>query len=432
MPETFLNLIRLKEGPWQAFERLIARYIEHGGFEDVSVVGGPGDGGADIVGFRRGKRWLIQAKFRRSSTVGSPAIKEAFDAQWLYGADVVVTATNQTFSRSAIKLRIEKINSGFEVYNWDRNFFLDQSKNLELFSSARRNLRDYQREAVNAIQLAVESGRTRSLVTLATGLGKTVVASTFIAEYIEGSPDSNVLVLAHMTDLVKQLERSCWASFNKFTETHLWTDGEKPAHPKGVTFATWQSVASAVERGEYLGEVFDLVVVDECHHAPSDSFSSLIDKLSPKHLLGVTATPWRGDAVSLRPLFGDPVFSMDVVQGMQEGYLSKVDYQMYLDGIDWDEIRQLSVQGLTVKDLNTMLYVPERDIGMIESVVDVIEKTPLARTLVFCRSIDHAERLQNFFGQYDIAAGLMHSRLNKADRFKTLTDFRGGSLKVLI
>ena len=159
-PVTFLNIIRLREGPWQAFERLIARYLEHGGFTDVAVVGGPGDGGADIVGFHRGQRWLIQAKFRTSGSVGESAIKEAFDAQWLYGANVIVTATNQHFSPAAVKLRIEKVKIGFDIYNWDRTFFLEQSENLQLFSRAKRNLRDYQREAVDAINLAVESGRS--------------------------------------------------------------------------------------------------------------------------------------------------------------------------------------------------------------------------------------------------------------------------------
>lgn len=428
----FLNPARLQEGPWQAFERVIARYLEHGGFQNVTVVGGPDDRGADIVAFYHGKRWLIQAKFRTSGSVGPEAVREAFTAQWDYDADVIVTAVNRKFTDSAKKLRLDKAKDGFNIYNWDRDFFIEQAAQLEHYSAARRNLRGYQAAAVAAIHRALESGRDKSLVTLATGLGKTVVASTFIAEYLENSPDSKILVLAHMRELVKQLERSCWPQFSKFTETHVWTDGERPAYPKGVTFATWQSISSAINLGEDFRNTFDLVVVDECHHAPSESFSLLIKQLNPKHLLGVTATPWRGDNASLRPMFGDPVFSMDVVQGMQEGYLAKVDYQMMLDGIDWDVIREMSVQGLTVKDLNTALYVPERDIGMIEAVAEVIESTALPRVLVFCRSIEHADRLQNFFGQFDIAAGVIHSNLHRSERFRTLTAFRGGSLKVLI
>jgi superfamily II DNA or RNA helicase len=411
---------------------LIARYLEHGGFLDVSVVGGSGDLGADIVGTFRGNRWLVQAKYRSSSSIGRDAVDEAFKAQWEYDADVIITATNRTFSAYAKTAWEEYKSKGFDVRLWDQDFFLSQIKSLPIESKAKRSLRSYQRKAVDAIHLSFDAERTKGLITLATGLGKTVVASTFISEYLDKFPTAKVLVMAHMSDLVRQLDRSCWAQFSKFIETHVWTDGEVPAYGNGVTFATWQSITSAMSRGEPLDEVFDLVVIDECHHAASQSFSELIHLLKPKYLLGVTATPWRGDRESLRPLFGDPAFSMDVVEGMQEGFLAKVDYQMMLDGIDWDQIRLLSQQGLTVKDLNQTLYVPERDLGMIESISEVIDKTPNARTLVFCRSIEHAKRLQAFFRQFDIAAGVMHSELHRSERFRTLSNFRMGALRVLI
>lgn len=406
--------------------------MEHGGFHDVTVVGGTGDLGADIVGTMRNKRWLVQAKYRSSSVVGRDAVEEAFGAQWDYDADVIVTATNQKFSDAALKCRAEQVEKGFNILLWDQRFFLDQVENLPTESSAKRPLRDYQRQAVDALHRSIESGRNCGLVTLATGLGKTVVASAFISEYLDKLPNTKVLVLAHMNDLVRQLDRSCWAQFSKYVETHVWTDGEIPAYAEGVTFATWQSVLSAINGGEPLEGVFDLIVVDECHHAPSESFNYLIQSLSPRYLLGVTATPWRGDGKSLRPLFGDPVFSMDVVEGMQAGYLSRVDYQMMIDGIDWEEIRRLSLQGLTVKDLNTTLYVPERDLGMIETVAEVVENTVNARTLVFCRSIEHAERLQAFFRQFDISAGVLHSGLHRSEKFRTLSNFRIGGIRVLI
>jgi superfamily II DNA or RNA helicase len=428
----FINLRRLQEGPWQAFERMIARYLEHGGFLDVSVVGGSGDLGADIVGTFKSERWLVQAKHRTSTSIGKDAVKEAFDAQWDYDANVLVTATNQSFSESAVQCWKDYTNKGFKLFLWDQNFFLAHADDLLEESKAKRSLRGYQREAVDAIHLSLESDRNKGLVTLATGLGKTIVASTFISEYIEKFPTAKVLVMAHMSELVRQLDRSCWAQFSKYIETHVWTDGEKPAYGDGVTFATWQSISSAMNSGEYLEGAFDLIVIDECHHAPSSNFSTLIGQLCPKYLLGVTATPWRGDSASLRPLFGDPVFSMDVVQGMQAGFLAKVDYQMMLDGIDWEQIRRLSMQGLTVKDLNTALYVPERDLGMIEMISEVIEKTRDARTLVFCRSIDHSKRLQAFFRQFDIAAGALHSDLHRSERFRTLSNFRMGKVKVLI
>jgi superfamily II DNA or RNA helicase len=411
---------------------LIARYLEHKGVSDVSVVGGTGDKGADIVGSYNQKRWLVQAKYRSSGTTPRDAIEEAYNASWHYDADVLITATNQKFTSGAINYRQELQDQGFDMRLWNKDKILSFESLLPVDSILKRSLRQYQLDAVEKIHLSLDSERGKGLVTLATGLGKTIVASTFISEYLEKNQNAKVLVLAHVIELVRQLDRSCWSQFSKFIETHIWTDGESPVYSDGVTFATWQSVSSAMNNGEPLEGVFDLVVVDECHHAPSESFSSLLGYLRPKYLLGLTATPWRGDGASLRSLFGDPVFSMDIVQGMQEGYLAKVDYRMMLDGIDWDEIRLLSKQGLTIKDLNTKLYVPKRDIGMIEEVSEVIKKTKNASTLVFCRSIAHANSLQAFFKQYDIAAGVLHSDLHRSVLFKNLSNFRMGKIRVLI
>lgn len=432
MSRPFINLKRLQEGPWQAFERVLARYLEHGGFVDVTVVGGSGDLGADIVGQIHGRRWVVQAKFRSGSVVGKSAIEEAYNAHWAYEADVFVACTNSNFSSEALLFHEQLRRRGFTTYLWNRTWLLQEIESLPEYSAYKRVPRNYQRDAIDSVHRSIKAGSKNGLITLATGLGKTIVASTFVSEFLENHPDAKVLVLAHTVDLVRQLERSFWAQLSKFTNTHLWTDGEKPIDTDGVTFGTWQSLASAIKNGEALVGVFDIVFVDECHHAPSDSFKRLLEALAPTYTLGVTATPWRGDRESLRPLFGDPLFSMDIVRGMQEGFLAQVDYLMLLDDIDWDEIRLLSRQGLTVKDLNQRLYVPERDVGMVETICDAIAKIRDPRVLVFCRSIDHAERLQRFFRQYDLSAGVIHSELHRTDRFTTLTNFRSGKLKILI
>ena len=430
---SFIGLNHLEQGPWPAFERMIARYLEHqGGLQDVDVVGGANDKGADIVGSLNGKNWLVQAKFSAKSPAKKKAAEEAYKAQFHYNAETIIVATNQGFAPSAHRFKEAQKAKGFKFQLWDRDFFCEQEKGLQNDSKAKRELRGYQREAVYKLHESLDSGKGKGLLTLATGLGKTVVASTFIAEYLEKSPESKVLVLAHQIELVRQLDRACWAQFSKDTETHVWTDSEKPAYNNGVTFATWQSVAAAMKRGEDFGSYFDLVVIDECHHAASLSYQRIIEALKPKYLLGLTATPFRGDKISLAPLFGEPVFSMNVVEGMQKGWLAEVDYKMMTDGIDWEYIKDLSKQGLSIKDLNAHLYVPERDQGMVEIICATIDKTLKAKTLVFCRSIDHAERMKKFFKMYDTSAGVIHSQLHRSEKFTTMTAFRKGVLKVLI
>ena len=120
----FISERRLELGPWPAFERAIARLIQHGGFNDVTVVGGSGDLGADVVATKGKKRWVIQAKYRANGQVGKDAVAEAFKAMQAYGTDVCVTATNQFFSKDAVKYNSSKRALGYEAQLWDRSNFV--------------------------------------------------------------------------------------------------------------------------------------------------------------------------------------------------------------------------------------------------------------------------------------------------------------------
>jgi len=430
--EHFFSNRRMIHGPWQAFERCIARLLEHGGFKDVTVVGGTGDLGADVFAIKGKQRWVIQAKHRSDGKIGREAVMEAFKAMQAYGTDVCVTATNQYFGPDAKKYNSSKTSLGYDCRLWDKTALLKFAADIPYESKQKRKPRCYQQQAIDSISAAMDRGEPNGLITLATGLGKTMVASSLISDFLNERPNSKVLVLAHMKDLVRQLDSASWSQLDKTVDTHLWTDGERPAFSGGVIFATWQSISIALSNGELLENQFDLIIVDECHHAPSSSFSSLLNQLNPTFLLGVTATPWRSDNSSLRDLFGDPLFSMNVVEGMQRGFLSRVDYRMLTDGIDWDQISYLSRHGHSVRDLNRLLYVPERDLGMVEEIIKTIRATKDPRVLVFCRSIRHAERLLGYFKRFDVLTSVLHSKLGRTERFKALSNFRIGKITVLI
>jgi superfamily II DNA or RNA helicase len=424
---------RLTYGPWPALERALARAIEHGGFTDVSLVAGSGDNGADVVGVFKGERWVLQAKYRSSGGVDSAGAREAIHAAGEYESDISVLAANTYFSQDAYKFQEEQKGLGFDLRLWNGRYLLDFFAKLPEFSRRRRELRDYQSEAIDEVERRRGRGERHALVVMATGLGKSVIASHLMSNELRRNPHQEVLVLAHMNDLVRQLERSSWSELPKGISTHLWTDGEKPAYRGGVVFATWQSVAAAIQRGEEgLGSRFGLVIVDEAHHAPSESFSRLLADLSPNFLVGLTATPWRGDDRDLRSLFGDPAYTCDIVKGMQRGFLAAVDYRMLTDGVDWEEVSRASKQGLTVSDLNRHLLVPERDIGMVETICSKVAELENLRALAFCRSIEHAEHLQPLFAARGIRAALMHSRLPREQRFKNLSRFRLGKIEMLI
>lgn len=428
----FLSIERLTYGPWAAFERAVARLVTHAGFKDVRLVGGSGDQGADVVGTFKRQKWILQAKYRNDGGVGTEAGVDAVRALGAYQADVAIGISNSYFYESAYQHQTSVKNDGLNLKLWNSDYLLKFFDQLPEFAKGQRDLREYQKKAVEAVESARSSGSKSALVIMATGLGKSMVASTLVANEYSRNPRQEVLVLAHMTDLVKQLEFSSWTQLSKHCSTHLWTDGERPSYQDGVVFATWQSVLAAVRKGEDLSQRFGLVIVDEAHHAPSTAFSQLIDHLEPSFLVGLTATPWRSDERSLEEVFGQPCFSMDIVAGMQQGYLAEVDYQMLTDGIDWDEISQLSKQSLTVRDLNRHLLLPDRDIAMVNLVSERLSSMTNPRALAFCRSIDHAEKLRPLFSSKGLRTAVMHSKLSRVERFRNLSGFRSGDIDMLI
>lgn len=423
---------RLTFGPWPALERMLARLVGHHGMTDVELVGGSGDGGADIVASAAGTRWVIQSKYRASGGADGTGAREAVRAMTAYDAKVAVAATNTYFSPDASRYLEEARRNGIDLKLWNGSSLLNFFRGLPSRSRAYRPLREYQLEAVDRAESARQEGRSAALVVMATGLGKSLVASALIQAELERNPSQEVLLVAQTRDLVRQLELSLWPQLTKEHATHLWTDGEVPAFPGGVIVATWQSVDAALKRGEHFLGRFGLIVVDEAHHAPSSAYRQMLETLAPNFMVGLTATPWRGDERSLEPIFGEPVFTMDIVDGMQRGYLAEVDYRMLTDGIDWDEVAALSRQGCTVRDLNARLLMPDRDIAMAESFASVMRETPNAKGIGFCRTIEHATRLQPLLAAAGVRAAILHSQLPRDLRFRNLTGFRRGDIDCLL
>lgn len=426
----FVSKERLALGPWQALERALARLIEHAGFKDVTVVGGSGDRGADVIGTMKGQLWLIQSKYRSGGAVVSEkALEEAVSAANAYGADICVAATNTSFNKESFRYQESLRANSVDARLWSGNTLLDYYHKLPDTSRAKHTLRGYQFEAVEAVGAVRSSAAEAALIIMATGLGKSVVAGEVMNRELSRDASAEILVLAHTVDLVKQLERSMWPMIDKSIPTHLWVDGELPTYTGGIIFATWQSIHAAAEG---LAGRFRMVVVDEAHHASSPSYSSLISALQPDFLVGMTATPWRGDGKDITGIFNQPVFKMDIVDGMQQGYLAEVDYHMMVDNIDWDEIEAMSRAGHTIKDLNRKLVLPDRDEAIVDQIVDRIEQSKAARVVCFCKTIEHGERILRLFLARNIKAGILHNEVPREERFKALRDFRGGLLNLIL
>ncbi len=265
---------------------------------------------------------------------------------------------------------------------------------------------------------------------LATGLGKTVVAGEVLAWFLRKNPDAQVLLLANRIDLVHQLERAIWRHLDPSVCTQVLHGQERPNALTGVTLATVQSAVSYVESGYRPG----LVIVDEAHNVtPDGDYAKLLDLTTDALQLGVTATPWRADGYNIEARFGEASYKMGIADGIKMGYLADVDYRLFLDTVNWEEVRSLSSNNYSIRELNTKLFMPQIDENIRDHLLEVWNTTINPRALVFCQTIEHAERMKHFLrGVGDWAfTETVHADLTMRDRRLNLLRFRNGDIPVL-
>ena len=439
----FLSDKALMGASWRYLERAVARLLLHEGYSGVRVVGQSSDEGADILAHRSGKRWLVQVKRRQSASVGVRVIDETIRSSAIYRAGVPVVATNRAFTSEVIDHQATLLASGTPLQLWDG---IQLKKRWERLPEHQPDLpepRPYQESAVDEIVTTITAHRSATaLIVMATGLGKTFVAAEALRRVKAAGPLANkVLVLAHTNDLVYQLERAFWKLLDKYTVTTIWNQYETPDHTADYTFACVDSVAIELKNTGDLPVEYDVIVIDECHHAGSPTYSSVIDHCCSAgtggpFLLGLTATPWKPSGQSLDDIFGEPIVSVDIVEGLNSGWLCNVDYRMHVDNIDWDEIGR--IHDLTPRGLNRTLFINEWDDAVVHTLKDTWFDVDRPRAIVFCGSIDHAITMRDRINALGFArAEALYSgargapRISHAQRSRILCDFHDGIVNVL-
>ncbi len=416
-----------EQGP-EGLTKQIERLLGYLRFTAIFNIDGAGDGGGDIIANRKGDTWVIQSKWKKSAAMGREGVDEVFAAIPKYHAKEAVVVTNSTASPDA-QQRANKLSSlGAPIQMWDGQKLAMLWRGADMHAPE-IELRGYQQQAVDAMWSDLES-TDRALLLLATGLGKTIVAGELVRRTLARKPDAQILVVAHAKDLVAQLERAFWKHLPKTVRTQLVDGDKKTDDLQGVTFATLQTALSYVQSG-YAPE---LVVVDEAHHVGGDGqYSELLERLRSAKQFGVTATPWRGDGYDLSDRFGDPSFSLGITDGMRLGYLADVDYRVFADNLDWDFVRAHSENEYTIKDLNAKLFIPERDEAIRDRLISAWEETKNPRAIVFCRTIEHAERMAALLGrvpQFRNALAI-HGGMPKRERQARLLSFRNGETPII-
>lgn len=414
-------------GPGQ-FPRQIERLLWHIGFTDVANIDGPGDSGGDLLARHNGLEWVLQCKWKRHGAVGADAVDEVARARDAYRTDRAAVVTNSRVSSAANRRAEHLMLVAPRIQLW-HGLILERAFDQADDEFGHIRLRQYQEDAKN--RLVADLDRTgRALLIMATGLGKTVVGGEVINDHLTRFPEDQVLIVVHTKDLVDQLERALWRHLAKTVKTRMVTGEERPDDFEGVTCATLASALYAVQRGYRPG----LVVVDEAHHVgEGGQYAELLSSLEKARQVGVTATPWRGDEYDITHRFGPASYTLGIEAGMRNGYLAQVEYRLYADNINWDVVRSVSQHSYSLKELNSKLFLPQRDEAIRDELANAWGTTPRPRALVFCRTIEHAERLADVLRRNPRwrSALAVHNGLAKRERQARLLAFRRGDVPIL-
>ncbi len=276
-------------------------------------------------------------------------------------------------------------------------------------------------------------GRHRNLVVAATGTGKTVIAAF---DYLRACERTGLrprlLFLAHRREILDQARNTFRQVLRDQAFGEMLADGEEPAAWEHV-FATVQSAANRV--GErFDGAHFRFVVLDECHHAPADSYQALIKALQPEILLGLTATPERADGRSLLPDFDNRIAAeLRLWHAMEKQLLVPFEYYGLADavGTDLDDVRW-SRNGYQRDDLSKLYTGNEARVDLIVAqLTRRVRDVTGIRALAFCVSVEHAEFMARELTKRGVPAEVVHGNSSDADRSGAPARLRDRKVNVL-
>ena len=195
----------------------------------------------------------------------------------------------------------------------------------------------FQERLLELIELSRQRGHHRNLLVAATGTGKTVMAAVDYARLRTRLSRYRLLFVAHRQEILDQSRATFGHALRDMSFGELWVRGQRPSRFEHV-FASIQSL-HANDLEAIPPEHFDVVIVDEFHHAAAASYKRVLDHLAPIELLGLTATPERSDGLPILQWFDDRIAAeLRLWEAIDQQHLSPFLYFGVHDGTDLSEV----------------------------------------------------------------------------------------------
>ena len=283
-------------------------------------------------------------------------------------------------------------------------------------------LRPYQQQAVAEIRGAYQAGCRRALFVLPTGGGKTVVF-THIAERA-AMRGSRICILVHRQELVDQSSRSLHAIG---CNHGVIAAGYRQDLSHTVQVASVQTLARRLH--QIPAGFFQLLIVDEAHHAVAGTWAKVLEHHQGGHVLGVTATPERLDGRGLGDQFETLIEGPDAGWLTEQGFL--VPARVFAPpGIDLSGIKRFD----TAKGRHEADDRLKQGQAMGDAVSHyrrTIQDEHNGTAIAFCCSVAHADALAEAFRSQGIAAARLDGAMDRGERRRLINDLGAGTLKVL-
>ena len=315
----------------------------------------------------------------------------------------------------------------FALQEHDRRSLGESSTTI---SFAGLDVRPYphQQRMLDALMIERERhGRHRNLVVAATGTGKTVVAALDYRQLLELHEGGlSLLFVAHREEILRQSLATYRAVLRRGDFGELLAGG-RTATGRHV-FAMIQSLQGRI--GEIQPGTFDVVVVDEFHHAAADSYDRLLNHLTPVEMLGLTATPERLDGRDVTAWFDNRIaVELRLWEAIDQGFLVPFQYFGVADGTD---LRQLTWRrgGYAPEDLSNLFTGDDvRVAKLLEAIQRIVLDPGRMRALGFCVSKEHARYMARKFTEAGIQSIALTGDDSADVRDQGLTALKAGRLR---
>jgi superfamily II DNA or RNA helicase len=288
----------------------------------------------------------------------------------------------------------------------------------------------FQRRMLEQLQLSRENGNHRNLVVAATGTGKTVLSAFDYKGLRETLPSSRLLFVAHRQEILQQSLDTFRHILRDSTFGELWVGGLRPVDFSHV-FASIQSInTNGLEQLQE--DHFDIVIVDEFHHAAADSYRKLLHKVNPDELLGLTATPERMDGQSILNWFDDRIaVELRLWDAIDQQRLVPFIYYGVDDGSDLRSVprrgRDYDPEALGLRFTEDGKWIA----NVLHEVERLIPDLTRMKAFGFCASLSHAEFTARAFTEAGLPSAVLSGRVLPEDRRGVLADLRSGRLKAI-